>query len=145
MVFNLQTVLIGLVVALTSVGLGRLLMWQLESMRASINWRKVRLWWPTGMLFWSWAMLGIPEMRIHGLVVDFVVFLFRLLNFPALAVIAMALGLMFRTPQLPPWWLVAVLGSGVVWGANYLIVRLAEWLVGDLPRLKTKRTDRPAE
>jgi hypothetical protein len=76
---------------------------------------------------------------------DAVLILFSLLNFPAMLVVAVILGLLDPTAV----WLRLLIGSFAMWSGNYLVVRLAEWRAwAHIPielHLLEKAQDPPAE
>jgi hypothetical protein len=57
---------------------------------------------------------------------DAVLFVFVLLNLPAVVAVGMLVGLMNETFGIPIWARVTI-GSIVMWYGNYFVVRLAEW------------------
>ena len=116
-----------LLVALALVGVWKLLVWFLESRRESFNWEKARLWWPAGMTFLGWAMLGLVNhgesfQPVSGVVLS----VFVLLNLPPLLIVAMMVRLLDNTFHAPLW-AQLVAGSMTMWSSEYLLVRLAEW------------------
>jgi hypothetical protein len=116
-----------LLVALAFVGLWKLLVWFLENRRESFNWEKARLWWPTGMVFLGWAMLGLVNRGESFQPVSGVVLLaFVLLNLPPLLTVAMMVRLLDDTFHAPLW-AQLVAGSLTMWSGEYLLVRFAEW------------------
>ncbi len=125
--FNWKTVLIGLLLALACCGLWRLLTWLLESRREAVNWAKLRILWPTAMLVWGLALVAmLARNERWGWAFDAVLFVFSLLNFPALLVVGLLLGLLNQTLH-PAVWVQLLVGSMTIWSGDYLLVRLAEW------------------
>jgi hypothetical protein len=120
-----QTGLIGLLFALACCGLWKLVTWLLETKRAKINWAKLRIWWPTAMLLWAWVMLALSA-RNDSWGTEVLLLVFGLLNFPALAAVAMLLALLNGAAH-PAVWLNILVGSFTMWSGNYILVRLAEW------------------
>src|SRR4051812_48724417 len=102
-------------------------MWLSESRREAINWAKVRIWWPTAMLGWGLVLLALfARNESTGPVFDAVLLVFGLLNFPALLVVGMLVGL-FRDTLHQGTGLQLLVGSLAMWSGDYLVVRLAEW------------------
>lgn len=123
---NFKTVTIGLVMALSCVGVWKLLVWLLERNR-SINWSRARLLWPTAMLAWGWVMLAMfTRNESWGWWFEVVLVFFGVLNFPALMPAVVVLGFLNETFQLPAWLRIAI-GSVLLWSGNYVVVRIAEW------------------
>jgi hypothetical protein len=124
---TLTELLIGLLFVLACGCAWKLLMWLLESRRSTINWIKLRIWWPTGMLVWGLVLLAMSARNASlGWALDAVLFVFALLNFPALVVVGMLFALERQIIE-PAGWVQFFLGSLAMWSANYLLVRLAEW------------------
>ena len=123
---NWKMFLVGFLLALACCGLWKLLMSQLERNRATVNWNKARLWWPTAMLVWGLVMLALLARGASGAALEVIFFVFGVLNFPVLVTILVLLGFVDQAIQ-PAIWLKILTSSLMLWGGNYFLVRLAEW------------------
>jgi len=106
--------------------LWKLLIWLLESRREAINWAKLRIWWPMGMVAWGLVMLPfllLDRVDFGGRPLEAAFTVFFLLNLPEIAIAVVLFKLVW---QCPPWLGIPLAGAAI-WGGNYLLVRLAEW------------------
>jgi hypothetical protein len=124
-----KTALIGLA-AIAYCGLWKLVMWLLVSKRSAGNWKKVQLWWPAAMLVWAWTLALLNRWDSAGLAWVAVMAMFGLLNFPVLLVMGPLIGVLDQAFHQAVW-VNLLLGSLTIWGGNYLLVRLAEWRIGE--------------
>jgi hypothetical protein len=102
--FSFRNIVTGFTMALIGCGGWKGLMWLFESRRSSIAWTKLRVWWPSGMLVCGWLMLSLfSRNESQGSFFDAVLFVFVLLNLPAVVAVGMLVGLMNETFGIPIW------------------------------------------
>lgn len=125
--YSWQSMLMVLVVCVALCLLWKFLLKLLEAKRSTIEWHKLRIWWPTAMLISGWMVVVlVTQVESHGWFLNVIGFAFATINIPALALIGVVLGLLNETLDLPVW-LRLLVGSVALWIGNYMTVRVAEW------------------
>lgn len=99
----------------------------LENRSTTIEWVKVRIGWPTAMLISGWMVLPfVLQKGSQGWAFDVMVWVYGIINLPAVALAGVVLRLLYTIYDLPDWVGILV-GSIAIWVGNYLMVRVAEW------------------
>jgi hypothetical protein len=116
--------LIWLGIGLACCAFCRMFLRLLERKRDAINWRILRLWWPTIMLICGWILALLISLGQEGSWLEVVGGIFVLVNLPAwliLAVMIEILGLVHL-----PVWINILVCSVTLWGGDYLFICWAE-------------------
>ncbi len=142
---NWKSLLLGLLLALACCGLWKIVMWFLESIRTAVNWTRVRIWWPTAMLVWGWLLFALfSKTEFWRSALDAVFFVFGTLNFPALLIVGIVMGLFDESVHAPVWARLLA-GSLTLWIGDYFLVRLAEWQAWKNVRVSLHLSDPPSQ